>query len=210
MAFLAGATDAYGLTILRDLYVSFMSGNTTMLGVSAGSGDGVRSAQIAELIGLFVAGAATGAMASDMTGRFRTPCVILIASMVLCLPTYEPAWAVYSFVFAMGALNLALGKVGAEGVGLTYVTGALVKFGQGLGHWVTGNREDLSWLIQAAMWASILLGAFLARLAMRFGAGGLWQLPLLGFLLAGIAFAIGRSERASVIPAEARDRAAPG
>ena len=44
MAFLAGATDAYGFVELRGLYVSFMSGNTTMLGMALGGGGLARSA----------------------------------------------------------------------------------------------------------------------------------------------------------------------
>ena len=85
MALLAGATDAYGLTMLRDVYVSFMSGNTTMLGISTGSGDWTRGGGIASIIGLFVAGTASGAMVSDAAGRFHMPCVILVASVALCL-----------------------------------------------------------------------------------------------------------------------------
>ena len=39
MAFLAGATDICGLARLHDLFVSFMSGNTTMLAFALGHGD---------------------------------------------------------------------------------------------------------------------------------------------------------------------------
>ena len=38
MAFLAGATDVYGPSRLRGLFVSFMSGNTTMFGKAISSG----------------------------------------------------------------------------------------------------------------------------------------------------------------------------
>ena len=39
MASLAGATDVYGIAHLHGLFVSFMSGNTTTLGVALGHGD---------------------------------------------------------------------------------------------------------------------------------------------------------------------------
>ena len=42
MAFLAGATDVYGLERLRDLFVSFMSGNTTMRPLIAPDASGRR------------------------------------------------------------------------------------------------------------------------------------------------------------------------
>jgi uncharacterized membrane protein YoaK (UPF0700 family) len=57
MAFLAGATDVCGLFRLHDLFVSFMSGNTTMLAFALGRGQLERAGMIAGLIGLFVAGA---------------------------------------------------------------------------------------------------------------------------------------------------------
>lgn len=103
-----------------------------------------------------------------------------------------PSWAPQTLVFGMGTLNAALGQLGGEGIGLTYMTGALVKFGQGFGHWLTGTRTDLAWLVQAVMWASILLGACLATMAMRLGSSGLWPLPLLGFLLSGFATVVER------------------
>ncbi len=62
LAFLAGATDVHGLTLLHDLFVSFMSGNSTMLGVAIGRGDFERAGRIAGIIALFVAGATAGSL----------------------------------------------------------------------------------------------------------------------------------------------------
>lgn len=62
MAFLAGATDVYGLSRLRDVLVSFMSGNTTMLGQAINKGDIRRCGVILGIIGCFAAGAAVGTM----------------------------------------------------------------------------------------------------------------------------------------------------
>ena len=71
---------------------------------------------------------------------------------------------------SMGALNAAMNKVGGASVSLTYVTGALVKFGQGAGNWLTGRRADTSWLLQAPMWASLLAGSIVAVMVQRLGA----------------------------------------
>ena len=131
MAFLAGATDAYGFVELRGLYVSFMSGNTTMLGMAVGGGNLTRSGAIAVLIGMFVVGAATGEALFNVAGRLRTTAVVFVVSIVLCIPLAFPGWTALALVLAMGALNAAMSKVGSAGVSLTYVTGALVKFGQG-------------------------------------------------------------------------------
>jgi uncharacterized membrane protein YoaK (UPF0700 family) len=163
MTFLAGATDVYGLAVLHNLFVSFMSGNTTMPGVSLGSGDFARSASIAPLIGLFVLGASGGAALN---------------------------WTVFAFVSAMGSLNAAINKVGAASVSLTFVTGMLVKFGQGLGNWVTGRRADTSWLLQVPMWTSLLAGSCCAALIRHLGVVRPWPLPLIGLLLAMMAFVV--------------------
>ncbi len=184
MAFLAGATDAYGFVELRGLYVSFMSGNTTMLGMAVGGGNLARSGAIALLIGMFVVGAASGEALFNVAGRFRTTAVVLVVSIVLCIPLAFPGWTALALVLAMGALNAAMSKVGSAGVSLTYVTGALVKFGQGAGNWVTGRRADLSWLLQAPMWASLLAGSTAVATLQQFGTARPWPLPVVGFLLA--------------------------
>jgi uncharacterized membrane protein YoaK (UPF0700 family) len=184
MAFLAGATDVYGFVELRGLYVSFMSGNTTMLGMSLGSLGLARSANIALLIGLFVFGAAAGEILSNVSGRFRTLAVILAASMLLCLPLAVPGLTAFAFVAAMGALNAAMTKISGASVSLTYVTGALIKFGQGIGDWLTGRSADLSWLLQSLMWASLLAGSCAAAGMHQIGFARPWPLPIVGLLLA--------------------------
>ncbi len=183
MAFLAGATDAYGVVELRGLYVSFMSGNTTMLGMAVGGGDLARSAAIALLIGMFVVGAGAGEIVFNVVGRFRAAAVPFVVSVLLCVPLAIPGGTAVALVVAMGALNAAMSRVGSASVSLTYVTGALVKFGQGAGNWLTGRRADLSWLLQAPMWASLLAGSIASVTAMRLGMERPWPLPVTGLLL---------------------------
>ncbi len=43
----------------------------------------------------------------------------------------------------MGALDAAMSKVGSASISLTYVTGTLVKLGQGAGNWVTSRRRSV-------------------------------------------------------------------
>ncbi len=183
MAFLAGATDAYGFVELRGLYVSFMSGNTTLLGLALGGGSLARSAAIALLIGMFVVGAAAGEVLFNLAGRFRVAAVPFVVSVLLCVPLAIPGWTALAFALAMGGLNAAMSKVGGASVSLTYVTGALVKFGQGVGNWLTGRRADVSWLLQAPMWASLLAGSIAAVTMQRLGAERPWPLPVIGLLL---------------------------
>ncbi|MBV9248706.1 MAG: DUF1275 domain-containing protein [Acetobacteraceae bacterium] len=196
MAFLAGATDVYGLARLHDLFVSFMSGNTTMLGVALGSGDWARAQKVAALVGLFVAGAAGGAILAVWAGvRHHAAVVALVSAAVLTVPLAQPTWTIESFVLAMGALNASMSRVGAASVSLTYVTGTLVKFGQGLGDMLCGRPGDWSWLVQAPMWLSLLAGGTCATLLhWRLGSDAVWPLPLMAALLALAAFGAGRLE----------------
>lgn len=179
MAFLAGATDVYGLSRLHDLYVSFMSGNTTSLGKAIGEGDFARAATAAGLIGLFVAGAAVGAVLAESTGKRRSAAVTGWVTLLLVLAALLPTVAIPLIVLAMGALNSAISHVGGASVSLTYVTGTLVKFGQGLGEWLCGKSGDWSWTLQAAMWLCLLSGAVAGTwLQARLGAPTVWPLPI--------------------------------
>jgi uncharacterized membrane protein YoaK (UPF0700 family) len=164
MVFLAGATDVYGLSKLRDLFVSFMSGNTTSLGVAIGSGDGGRAATAAVLIALFVAGAAAGTVLAEWSGRWHSVVVMVAVTVQLTIAAAVPSLSIHSVVLAMGALNAAFSRIGVTSVSLTYVTGALVKFGQGIGRLVIGRGgADWSWTVQGVMWVCLLAGAVVER-----------------------------------------------
>jgi uncharacterized membrane protein YoaK (UPF0700 family) len=184
-AFLAGATDVYGVSILRDIFVSFMSGNTTMLGIALGNGDWARAGLIAECVGLFVVGSAAGAIIDLRVHRWQKPVVAVTVAVMLTLPCLRPAWAAAAYVLAMGALNAAMNRVGGAAIGLTYVTGTLVKLGQGLGQALCGHPEGWRWLVHLPMWLSLLAGA-VAAVAVRTHSVGdaLWPLPLLAWAVA--------------------------
>lgn len=188
MALLAGATDVYGLTRLGDLFVSFMSGNTTMLGVAIGHGDWPRAALIAGIVGCFVAGAALGTAIGAQSGERARSVVVFAVGAILAVPLLHPGWTVAGLVVAMGVLNAAMNHVGAAPVSLTYVTGALVKLGQGIGRAVSGRPGDATWILQLPLWLSLLAGAILAVAAQRLlGPDLLWPLPSLTVMIAAMA-----------------------
>src|SRR5215468_3068311 len=59
---LAGYVDGIGFLHLGGLFVSFMSGNSTRMGVSLAEAQWATAAQALGLIALFVAGAAAGSL----------------------------------------------------------------------------------------------------------------------------------------------------
>jgi uncharacterized membrane protein YoaK (UPF0700 family) len=185
MAFLAGATDICGLSRLHNLFVSFMSGNTTMLAFALGQGDLPRAGMIAGLVGLFVVGATIGTIIAVRSGRHHAATVASVVTITLAVPLLCSSVTVAALTVAMGMLNAAMQRAGATGVSLTYVTGTLVKFAQGLGHRICGRNEGSGWKLQGLLWMALLVGAAAATLMQsRLGADTLWPLSLIALLLA--------------------------
>ena len=200
MAFLAGATDVYGLSRLQGLFVSFMSGNTTLLGKVVSEGDMHRCGVILGLVGCFVAGAAAGTVLAEWTGRRHPAAVGVLVAALLAAGNAAPAWEITLIVLAMGALNASMTQVGQTSVSLTYVTGTLVKVGQGIGEALCGKGQGFGWALQGSMWLFLLAGAATgAALLAPLQPYGTWPLAALALLLSGGALANG-SRRIRVSP----------
>ena len=112
-----------------------MSGNSTRLGVSLAQARWSNAAEAIGLISLFVTGAACGSLIVLGRGANRQPWVLLVEAMLLALAALcyafgLPNAAVAAMVLAMGLENAVFQIDGGAGLGLTYITGALVKVGQ--------------------------------------------------------------------------------
>ena len=179
-AALAGGVDAIGYLMLGRLFVSFMSGNSTVLSVAIVRRDWSEALRAGGIIGLFVLGVAGGVVVARLAGRWRMPVVLLVVALLLAAAAAwsgdgVPAGAFAATVLAMGALNAALDRAGGISVGLTYVTGALVRFGHGLGDALTGHPGDGAWREQAVPWISLVAGSAAGAAAqMAYGRDALW------------------------------------
>ncbi len=170
LSFLAGLADVVGFLLAGD-FVSFMSGNTTRLAIALGEGRWDGALRLALVVSLFVAGNAFGVLFMRWT-RGSQPALLLVVALLALVPLlFAPAaHGVPALVFAMGALNAALEEVGGHALGVTYVTGALSRFGRGLGRFLLGIHAP-GWWMQAVPWCGMLLGALAgAVLANRLGA----------------------------------------
>ena len=112
-----------------------MSGNSTRLGVSLAEAQWWQAASALGLIALFVVGAAAGSLVVLGGGAERQPWLLLIetgllAGAGLCHAYGLSNLAIAAIVLAMGLENAVFQIDGGAGLGLTYVTGALVKVGQ--------------------------------------------------------------------------------
>jgi uncharacterized membrane protein YoaK (UPF0700 family) len=185
LAGLAGAVDACGFFILKDLYVSFMSGNTTSMAAALAKGDLARVRLIAGIIGAFVTGVAVGTVLGVLAGRRHAPVGILAVAGVLTVPVAAASWSIPAMTFAMGMLNATIHQAGPVEVSLTYITGTLAKLGKGIGLLLCGRVRDLTWLEQAVPFLGLVAGAALATFSFtRIGAETMVALPVIAVLVA--------------------------
>ena len=176
LSVLAGMTDAIGFMASGD-FVSFMSGNTTRLAVAISAGDLGLTGRLVLLVATFVVGNALGVLVSRFSKRHALPLLLCIGAL-LCAAALWPATdtlpALLAAIVAMGMLNAAVEEVNGLPVGLTYVTGALSRFGRGLGRWLLGERRN-GWRVQLIPWGGMFIGAVIgALLEQQMGLRALW------------------------------------
>jgi uncharacterized membrane protein YoaK (UPF0700 family) len=160
---LAGYVDGIGFLHLGGLFVSFMSGNSTRMGVSLAEGNWLAAAQALGLIALFVAGAAGGSLIVLGRGVHRQPWVLLAEALLLgtaalCHTFGLSNAAIAAIVLAMGLENAVFQIEGGAGLGLPYVTGALVKVGQRIAEALTGGAR-WAWAPNLLLWAALVAGS---------------------------------------------------
>jgi uncharacterized membrane protein YoaK (UPF0700 family) len=160
---LAGYVDAIGFLHLGGLFVSFMSGNSTRMGVSLAEGQWWSALESLGLIALFVVGAGAGSLMVLGRGANRQPWVLLVEALLLGAAALAYAFdqsnvAVAAIVLAMGLENAVFQIHGGGGLGLTYVTGALVKVGQLAAVALTGGPR-WGWMPNLLLWAALVAGS---------------------------------------------------
>ena len=178
LACLAGFVDAVGFLKLGGFFVSFMSGNSTRLGVGVALGDLRIVATAGGLVGLFVTGVVLGALVGREDWRWRRAAVLALVSGLLAVSAllsglgYAAASAFAAL--AMGALNAVFQRGGDIGIGVTYMTGALVRMGQRIAAALRGGpRWDFAPFLM--LWVSLTSGAVLGALAHGYvGGAALW------------------------------------
>jgi uncharacterized membrane protein YoaK (UPF0700 family) len=192
LAALAGFVDACGFLASGGFFVSFMSGNSTRAGV--GLADASKSGLIAfGLIAVFLMGVIVGALAGYRAQSRRRPVVLaIVAGLLACGAALSAAGlsaaALAAMALAMGAMNNVFERNGEVSIGVTYMTGSLVKLGQGIVAALIGTSR-FGWLSYFVLWLSFVLGVVSGAVAYpHFGLSGLWIAALVASTLAGIAW----------------------
>lgn len=177
LAVLAGFVDGFGFSYLGGFFVSFMSGNTTRVSVDLVGGMWDGAVTCAVLIVAFVGGAMAGTAVSA-TAHGATRVLLLIGCALAVAALIAPAGLALvvgaALAAGMGAANTVMARGGEVSFGITYMTGALVKVGQGLvAAWRGEDRTG--WVRHLVMWASIAAGAVAGAAAFRLlGIHALW------------------------------------
>jgi uncharacterized membrane protein YoaK (UPF0700 family) len=175
---LAGYVDAIGFIKLGGFFVSFMSGNSTRLAVGLAQGS-TAGWIAAELIFTFVLGVVGGSLTGAIAGQRRRPAVLaLVASLLAAAAGFGalgmPGMAVAAMAFAMGAENAVFEHEGEVRIGLTYMTGTLVKGGHRIAAALLGGAR-WDWVPYLVQWIGLVAGAVGGALVYPYlGLGALW------------------------------------
>lgn len=204
---LAGYVDAIGYLKLGGFFVSFMSGNSTRLGVGLATGR-IDAAIAAGLVGCFVLGVVAGSLTGSAAGAQRRPMVLALVCVLLAAAATLGGLgvnrlALAAMAAAMGAENAVFAENGEVRIGLTYMTGTLVKLGQRLADLLLG-RDRLGWASYLLLWLGLVLGAVCGAAAFRqFDLAALWGGAAGAAALGALALKIG-SGAEETRPAAAR------
>lgn len=176
---LAGYVDATGFLTLGGFFVSFMSGNSTRFGVAVAMGQWDLAATALGLIGLFVIGVVLGSTAARRAGEGRRAFVLGLEAVLLAtgaglLSADRPLLGMVPVVLAMGVENTVFQKGGDVRVGLTYMTGTLVRVGQRIATALHGGAR-WDWVPFLLLWIGLAAGGALgAMMFLRLGVTALW------------------------------------
>ena len=165
---LAGYVDAAGFLHLGGTFVAFMSGNTTRLGVGLAGEGSVSVGLVAAILGLFTAGVAAGHLVRDVAPWKEAAVLALVTALLagaaLLHDAGRPMLPIGAITLAMGAVNATFEKKGGSSVGLTYMTGTVVKVGEQVATALTGGPA-FGWLLPLLRLGGFVVGAGLGSRA---------------------------------------------
>lgn len=170
---MAGCVDAIGFLKFDRLFVSFMSGDSTQFAVGASGADWRAARLTGGTVGLFVVGVTGGRLLAQAVAHAWRRAAVLGAETLLLLAGWAAAershLAVPCVVLAMGVQNGAVHRAGVSTVGLTYVTGTLVHFGERLADALRGEEpgKRWEWAPYLLMWIGLIAGAVVGAAAFR-------------------------------------------
>ncbi|MVU82700.1 DUF1275 domain-containing protein [Nocardia sp. ET3-3] len=188
LSILAGFVGAAAYTHSEGYFVTFMTGNTERAVLGNFAGDHTLALGAASIIVCFLAGVFVASLCRRYWwtnhphgATMLTTGALLGAAVVdFFLEERGIGLAPILFVaFGMGALNTSFVKNGEVSIPVSYITGTLVKFAQGVERHVAGGGSARDWLGYATQYLSFAAGALI---------GGLVSLVVDGYYMLNAAF----------------------
>ncbi|WP_081853119.1 YoaK family protein [Bosea sp. 117] len=163
ITFVAGFIDAVGYAHVGNLYLSFMSGNTTRLGMALAGHDYALVVLAGAVIASFVVGSGLGTLIVEGAAHRSLSCLlgaeaVLVAVAMALFAAFGSASALVPVAAAMGMQNNAHQVVLHADIGKSFVTGALFSLGQSFARALRDRASPREWLVYAASWLSFIAG----------------------------------------------------
>ncbi|OJZ69193.1 hypothetical protein BRW65_23640 [Mycobacterium paraffinicum] len=186
LAALAGVLGATAFTHSAGYFVTFMTGNAQRAALGYFRGDVLLSVSAGLLIVCFVGGVVVASVCRRhfWVAHPHGPTVLTTFSLfaATAVDVLDEGWAenfldfapITLVAFGIGALNTSFVKDGEVSVPLSYVTGTLVKMGQGIERHIAGGTLA-DWLGYFLLFASFVLGATVGGL-ISLAVNGTWML----------------------------------
>ncbi len=185
LAGLAGMVDAMAFQGLGGFFASFMSGNSTRFGIGLAHGWSDAAATAAALLLAFMCGAMLGTIAGAAAGerigpRHRAEAVMGLVTLLLAggaaLSAFAPlTLAMLPLAAAMGAQNGVVAPDGEVRIGLTYMTGTLVRIGQRLARRLLGEKTAPGLRRELLLWLGFVAGVVVGAIGWNWlGLAALW------------------------------------
>ena len=172
LAMLGGVLGATAFTHSAGYFVTFMTGNAQRAALGYFRDDVLLSVTASLLLLCFVAGVVVASVCRRHLWVAHPHGPTLLTTLSLLAATavdvIDEGWGenlldfapIMLVAFAIGALNTSFVKDGEVSVPLSYVTGTLVKLGQGIERHIAGGTMA-DWLGYFLLFASFVLGATL-------------------------------------------------
>ncbi|MBC3185695.1 DUF1275 domain-containing protein [Corynebacterium sp. zg-331] len=169
LASLAGATGAAAWLYSSGWYVTFMTGNTERMVLEPIRGGTEAGLAAFSAVVVFVIGALTATLARIYLWSQARHGAMVVATGAIIGAFVSDLWLgtqydelspipILFLAFGLGALNTSISRRGQVVMPLSYVTGTLVKIGQGIALHLAGKQKWM-WFPQLATYLGFLVGA---------------------------------------------------
>ncbi|MEB3052388.1 YoaK family protein [Mycolicibacter sp. MYC123] len=188
LAALAGLLAATAFTHSEGYFVTFMTGNAGRAVLGVFTGNQWLSISAAALLVSFLAGVVTAALCHRRLWPERPHGALTLTAGALIAATLVdwlweggpelplPLLPILLVAFGVGALNTTFVRDGEVSIPLSYVTGTVVKLGQGIERHINGGTAQ-DWLGYFLLLAGYMLGAVIGGFISAV-TGGTWMLAI--------------------------------